>query len=235
MARGRELRLGGEEGKKRGRMAGRLAWLAPQPPRDHAPGAPLGQVEEGTWIPRDIGCLSGTRGNRADRAMSRGIQATAKPSAGVPRRSSLTLWSLEGEQEFRRSRHRALQHRDGARRHGADGAQRHSADGAGRRRGQRAETARRDGAEAARRDGAETARREGADGAQRRHGRRAQTARGRRAETARGRRAERRRRRRAETARGEMARGDGPRRDGARRRRADGARRDGADGALRRL
>ena len=49
MARGRELRLGGEEGKKRGRMAGRLAWLAPQPPRDHAPGAPLGQVEEGSW------------------------------------------------------------------------------------------------------------------------------------------------------------------------------------------
>ena len=113
MARGRELRLGGEEGKKRGRMAGRLAWLAPQPPRDHAPGAPLGQVEEGSWIWLDIGCLSGTRGNRADRALSNQIQATAKPSAGVPRRSSLTLWSLEGEQEFRRSRHRALQHRDG--------------------------------------------------------------------------------------------------------------------------
>ena len=68
MARGRELRLGGEECKKRGRMAGRLAWLAPQPPRDHAPGAPLGKVEEGTWIPRDIGCPSGTRGNRADQA-----------------------------------------------------------------------------------------------------------------------------------------------------------------------
>ena len=59
----------------------------------------------------DIGCLSGARGNKADRAMSNGLQATAKPSAGVPRRSSLTLWSLEGEQEFRRSRHRALQHR----------------------------------------------------------------------------------------------------------------------------
>ena len=28
-------------------MAGRLAWLAPQPPRDHAPGEPLGHVEEG--------------------------------------------------------------------------------------------------------------------------------------------------------------------------------------------
>ena len=36
MARGRELRLGREEGKKRGRIAGRLAWLAPQPPRTSA-------------------------------------------------------------------------------------------------------------------------------------------------------------------------------------------------------
>ena len=41
--------------------------------------------------------------------MSTGLQATAKPSAGVPRRSSLALWSLEGEPEFRRTYHRALQ------------------------------------------------------------------------------------------------------------------------------
>ena len=92
MGRGRGLRLGGGGGKKWGRMAGRSAWLAPQPPRDHAPGAALGQVEEGAYISLDIGCLSGTRGNRADRAMSNEIQATAKPSAGVPRRSSLTLY-----------------------------------------------------------------------------------------------------------------------------------------------
>ena len=59
----------------------------------------------GHWLP------VGSRGNRADRAMTNGLQATAKPSAGVPRRSSLTLWSLEGEPEFRRTCHRALQHR----------------------------------------------------------------------------------------------------------------------------
>ena len=56
----------------------------------------------------DIGCLSGTRGNKADRAMSKHIRLAAKPSAGVPRRSSLTLWSLEGEPEFRRRGRRAL-------------------------------------------------------------------------------------------------------------------------------
>ena len=111
MGRGRGLRFGGGGGKKWGRMAGRLAWLAPQPPRDHAPGEPLGQVEEGAWRPLDICVRSGARGNKADRAMSKGLRLAAKPPAGVPRRSSLTLWSLEGEQEFRRSRHRALQHR----------------------------------------------------------------------------------------------------------------------------
>ena len=59
-----------------------------------------------------IGCLLGARGNKADRAMCQHIQATAEPSAGVPRRSSfLTLWSLEGEPEFRRTRYRALQQR----------------------------------------------------------------------------------------------------------------------------
>ena len=92
-------------------MAGRLAWLAPQPPRDHAPSAPLGQVEEGSWICLDISCLSGTRGNKAGRAMSKHIRLAVKPSAGVPRRSSLTLWSLEGEPEFRRTLLRALQQR----------------------------------------------------------------------------------------------------------------------------
>ena len=61
-------------------------------PRDHhAPREPLRQVEEGTWISLDIGCLSGARGNRADRAMSREIRLAAKPSAGVPRRSSLAF------------------------------------------------------------------------------------------------------------------------------------------------
>ena len=110
--RGREeLRLGGEEGKKRGRMAGRLAWLAPQPPRDHATGAPLGQVEEGPWISWHIGLLSGARGNKrriGNREMFQEVHATAKPPAGVPRRSSLALWSLEGALEFRRSRLRAF-------------------------------------------------------------------------------------------------------------------------------
>ena len=58
------------------------------------------------WLP------VGSRGNKADRAMRRqDLQATAKPSAGVPRRSSLNLWSLEGEPEFRRTRLRALQQR----------------------------------------------------------------------------------------------------------------------------
>ena len=36
-----------------------------------------------------FGCLSGTRGNRADRAMTNEIQATGKPPAGVPRRTYL--------------------------------------------------------------------------------------------------------------------------------------------------
>ena len=44
------------------------------------------------WL--DIGCLSGTRGNRADRAMTNQTQATAKPSTGVPRRSSLAFMVL---------------------------------------------------------------------------------------------------------------------------------------------
>ena len=44
--------------------------------------------------------------------MTQEIQATGKPPAGVPRRSSLALWSLEGEPEFRFRRRRALQHRD---------------------------------------------------------------------------------------------------------------------------
>ena len=43
--------------------------------------------------------------------MTQEIQATGKPPAGVPRRSSLSLWSLEGALEFRFRRHRALQHR----------------------------------------------------------------------------------------------------------------------------
>ena len=59
----------------------------------------------GHWLP------VGSEGQQGGSSNVQRLQATAKPSAGVPRRSSLTLWSLEGEQEFRRSRHRALQHR----------------------------------------------------------------------------------------------------------------------------
>ena len=36
--------------------------------------------------------------------MSTEIRLAAEPSAGVPRRSSFTLWSLEEEQEFQRTR-----------------------------------------------------------------------------------------------------------------------------------
>ena len=92
MARGRELRLGGEEGKKRGRMAGRLAWLAPQPPRDHAPGEPLGQVEEGAWSP---GTLVACRERGATRRIE---QCPRGPGDGeaVSRRAAALLLSFYG-------------------------------------------------------------------------------------------------------------------------------------------
>ena len=60
----------------------------------------------GHWVP-----VGSERGDKADQAIPRGIQATAKPPAGVPRRSSLISWALEGEPEFRRTRCRALQQR----------------------------------------------------------------------------------------------------------------------------
>ena len=50
-----------------------------------------------------IGYLSGTRGNRADRAMSREIRLAAKPPVGVPRHSSLVLWPLGSLKESRNS------------------------------------------------------------------------------------------------------------------------------------
>ena len=87
MARGRELRLGGEEGKKRGRMAGRLAWLAPQPPRDHAPGAPLGQVEEGTWI---LWTLAACRGE-GQQGGSSNVQRDPGDCEAVSRRAAALL------------------------------------------------------------------------------------------------------------------------------------------------
>ena len=93
MARGRELRLGGEEGKKRGRMAGRLAWLAPQPPRDHAPGAPLGQVEEGAWRPSGHWLPVGGEGQQGG---SSNVPQDPGDCEAVSRRAAALLLSFYG-------------------------------------------------------------------------------------------------------------------------------------------
>ena len=66
------------------------------------PGHPSGRLRRVRgYVGTLAGCLLGARGNKADRAMCQHTQATAEPPAGVPRRSSLALWSLEGEPEFR--------------------------------------------------------------------------------------------------------------------------------------
>ena len=98
---GRELRLGVEEGKKRGRVAGRLTWLAPQPPRDRAPGAPLGRFG-GSMDPAELLVPVGCRGRGETRRIKQCAAGSRRLRSRQPACREVIPWLYGRMKESRK-------------------------------------------------------------------------------------------------------------------------------------